>query len=486
MKETLNKYLEKRTKKSMSNAVYEGTASSTSSSIVDSYTVPFLMSVGASNFQIGILSSMKNFASMCSQVPGSMLVERFNRKNIFIFSVIVSQLLWLFIIFTAFFFTQNIIVPILVLISGSVFFQTIRNPSWTSLLGDITPQDQRGRYFSKRNAIMGAAGLISTLVAGFLLSTYGFLVIFMISVFAGLCTIVFFIRIHEPYIKKPYFYKKIYAFDAKEYVRFLKADKNFSFFTLYSSFSNFAVDFVVPFIAVYIIRDIGASYELFALSIALGALSRILSQKYWGILADRFGNRRIMYISGFIMCFVPFFYAFSSNIYHIIAIKIYDGFVWAGLDLVKFNYLLSITPSDKRPKYVANYNILTILGSVIGAAVGGIFVIFVENTTLMIFYGLQIMFLVSFLLRLGSTFMLKFVKDIEKYYEDVPVRYIMMHPISTGLEKGMNFVTSFTTRYPYSLGEMKERLKDEYKKRKYLAKLGKRSKDFYEPESPIK
>lgn len=471
-------------KKSLDNAIYEGAANSASTSITDSYTTPFLLSLGASNFQIGMLNSVKDLANIFSQVPGPTLTERFNRKKIFIFSVITSKLLWLPVIIIPFLLTSNIIFLLMAIIAASVFFQTIRNPAWTSLIGDIVPHNIRGRYFSKRNTITGACGLGATLLAGLALNTYGFSIIFAISILLGMLSILFFMRIREPHMKTPYFYKRTYSFSFREYIRFFKSDKKFSSFTLYVGFLNFAVDFVAPFIAVYILKNLAVSYELFAASIALGALSRIVSQRYWGYLADRFGNRRIMYIGCILASFIPFFYAFSSNIYHIFFIKIYDGFAWAGFDLAKFNYLLAITPSEKRPTYVANYNIFIILGSVIGAATGAFFVEHISEKTLLIFYDLQIAFLLSFVLRLSSLALLRFVKDVEKK-EDVPVHYVMLHPISTGIERGMTAITTFTTRYPTSIKNLKEYLEDGYKRKKYLWKVGRKAKSYYEPEPEI-
>jgi len=155
--------------------------------------------------------------------------------------------------------------------------------------------------------------------------------------------------------------------------------------------------------------------------------------------------------------------------------------VWAGHDLVKFNHLLMVTPSQKRPVYVARYNMITILGSVLGAAIGGVFAFGIESSTLLIFQGLQIIFLGSFILRALSFIILKYVKDVEKREDIVPVRYIMLYPISSSLEKGMNAMTTFTSRYPYRLKKLKILL-DKSQKSKYVY-VGRGKKSFHVPKS---
>ncbi|MHB1512437.1 MAG: hypothetical protein ACYCTF_13450 [Acidiferrobacter sp.] len=43
------------------------------------------------------------------------------------------------------------------------------NPLWHSLMGDLVPEDMRGRYFAQRSRLMNVANFVALVCAGLLL-----------------------------------------------------------------------------------------------------------------------------------------------------------------------------------------------------------------------------------------------------------------------------------------------------------------------------
>jgi MFS family permease/SepF-like predicted cell division protein (DUF552 family) len=446
---------EKKEKRNLSrdlnNSIAEGAFTNSSASIVSSYSIPFALAMGASNAQIGILNSVQSLGSMLSQFPGARLTRSMTRKKLWTLSAATSRLLLVPLIFIGIFFANSLGVWLLVATIGLYsFFSSMRTPAWSSLMGDLVPPEKRGKYFGKRNMVIGTAGMVATLAAGAAVYYSGFPLIFAVAVILSIFSVFFFMKIREPDFRQERVYHYRFRIDIRNLFYNIKLHRNFAVFTGYMTLVNFAVNIAAPFIAVYMLRNLDIGYVWFAVVVTTGALAQILSMRYWGSRCDRYGCRKIMVVSGFLMCFVPLGYMLASSVPHLILLKIYDGFVWGAFDLAVFNYMLGSSPSEKRPAFVANYNLLAGLGMVLGAFLGAFLAQGMETSVFLAFYGLQAVFLISFLLRLCTVPMLRFVPEIEtKETKRLPVKYVFWESVATGPARGIesSFIHAF--RYPY-------------------------------------
>jgi len=154
-------------------------------------------------------------------------------------------------------------------------------------------------------------------------------------------------------------------------------------------------------------------------------------------MANRYSNRAVLIVTGILISFVPFGYMLSSNIYEILIVRIFDGFAWAGFDLILFNYLIGITPSEGRPSYVANHTLISGVGSITAALAGGWLAMGFAGSTFLIFSGLQILFLLSFVLRLGTiTFLFK-IKDVDVKSPDFSLSFILWRMVAVEPVRGI-------------------------------------------------
>lgn len=452
---------------SLKNSVAEGVFNSASSSIQSSYTTPLALALGATNAEIGILNSLQNLASTVSHVPGAMLTKYFSRKSIWLVSQILSRILiWIPILLLPLLSIDNRVWILIILLALSNFFLFIRSPAWSSLMGDLVPMNIRGRYFGRRNMLVGISGVLAILASGFLLACWGFPVIFILSIILAVAAIFFFMRMYEPPMKHIFHYTYRFSFDPKGWYNAMRINREFVIFTSYLTFMNFAIDVAAPFYAVYMLKNLNIGYEWFAIAVVIGALARAATQQYWGKLNDRFGSRKILIIGGFLGCFVPFGWMLVSNVWHVLIIKIYDGVVFAGFDLVVFNYLLEVAPAKSRPKYVAAHNFFTGFGTVFGALMGALLAMVLEGASFFLLAGLQLVFLASFILRLSCLSFLFVIKNIEvKQNELVPVRYVFWQAIAVEPARGIKHAVAFTFRYPSHVEkDIRDRIKNfEYK-----------------------
>jgi predicted MFS family arabinose efflux permease len=135
---------------------------------------------------------------------------------------------------------------------------------------------------------------------------------------------------------------------------------------------NFSLNVAGPFFNVYVIQGLNGDAGSVGLLSVVSALSGLPGQRLFGILADRWGPRRVQLLTGLIIPLLPVAWVFVRSPWHVIPINIVAGFVWAGYTLASFNLLLTIVPEDQRPRYTALYQIVVLASLAAGAAVGGI------------------------------------------------------------------------------------------------------------------
>jgi len=177
-------------------------------------------------------------------------------------------------------------------------------------------------------------------------------------------------------------------------------------------------------------------YEWYGVVIATEILAKILTQRYWGILSDKLGDRSVMGLCNIMIVFYPFIFLFVREPFHLILIAIFSGVAWSGFDLTAFNYLLDVTPSEERHFYIAEYKVATGFAVFLGPLIGGFVSQYFSSTSFIWFSGLQIIFLISFILRgIVTAYGLPRLKEVRAKkvlpVTDVFLKAFALYPIRT-------------------------------------------------------
>jgi len=388
----------KQVAKALKNSIKDGAAYSAMDGITSTYSTPFALALGANNAEIGLLSSIPNFFITLSQPFTGKFIEKRSRKIVCQSLSLVQRLIWLPIILMPFFFGKVWLFIVLVTLSSVSL--SFANTAWSSWIGNLVPESIRGRYFGKRNTIQSVFSFSTTLIAGWILgfmnNLFGFSVIFFLAFIFGLFSYFYLTRIPEASYKSEHESKSLSVLDI---LRDFRKYSNFYPFTLHMSLFSFAVNIASPFFTVYMLSIMHIGYEWYAIVVATELLIRIFLHRYWGKLSDRFGDRTIMTLCNILIVFYPFFFLFVTNPFQLILISIFSGIVWSGFDLTTFNYLLDVTPPEKRPSYIANYKFIVGISLFLGPLIGGLLSQCFVNMTILWLSGLQIIFLLSFILR---------------------------------------------------------------------------------------
>lgn len=422
-------------KKSLSYSVKDGIAWSVNSGLGSSYIAPYALALNANNTQIGLLTSVPNLVASLSQLETPKLMEKTSRKRMVTNCVLVQALTWLPISLIAFLFlfskVDGLIAPMLVILFYTIYLLmgSFVSPAWSSWMGDLVLKKERGKFFGRRNTIVGIAGLSAMLFGALFLDIFkqsevlfGFVTLFLIAMVARLVSRYFLTKQYEPKFK----YEHEYYFSFSSFVRKMK-DNNFGRFTIYVTLMTLAVNLAAPFFTVYMLQapplGLGFSYLIFVAITLSASVSTVLFMPLWGKFSDKYGNLRSLRICGLFIPIVPILWLYSTNPVYLIIAEGISGFFWAGFNLASTNYIYDAVSKQRRGICFAYFGALNGIGIFVGATLGGLFATYI-NVGFM--STLLFLFLISGVLRLAvSVIMLPKLKEVRKVEPSRPLWYFM-------------------------------------------------------------
>lgn len=321
------------------------------------YVIPFAIVLGATNLQIGILNALPQLFGSIVHLKAADIVEytksRLKVITLFVFLQSISYLLILTILFVP--YNQRVIWFIILTTISSVF-SSIVGSVWLSLMSDTVEKEKYGEYFAWRGKILGTVNLIASFVAGFFLGFiknkfYGFIILFF---FAGIARIIsgYFISKMDDIPLKVSPEKQFSYF---EFIRRIN-ESNFVKYVLFVSLYNFAVSIATPFFNVYMLKELKMSYFEYTIVTLSSAVSGLFLLPFWGRTADRIGNAKIVKITGLLICSLPILWIFSGNLWYLVLINIFGGYVWAGFNLSVINFIFDVASQEVRTRCVSYFN----------------------------------------------------------------------------------------------------------------------------------
>jgi len=453
----------RKTNKALKNSIKDGAANSVTDGLTGVYTTPYALSLGAGNTEIGFLSSIPKLFTMILQPFIGNYIESKSRKNVTRKLSFISKSSWIPILLIPFLLFNEKIFLLIILLTVSQVAASISSTAWTCWMGDIVPEKIRGRYFGKRNMIISSVSFFTTLIGGWILGLtndiFGFSTIFFLAFLFGMLSVYYLGKIPDVDYKKPSHKGHKISLHSYDFLKNFRRYGNFSNFTIHMALLGFAVNIASPFFVVYMLQNLRIGYEWFAIITAIEILTAILSQRYWGKLSDKIGDRIVMTACNILIVFYPFFWLFARNQYHLMLIGIFSGFAWSGFDLSSFNYLLDVTPPEKRPIYISNYKMLHGISLFLGPLIGGFLAQLFSNSTFLWFSGLQILFFLSFILRgVFSSYSLPRMKEARiKATEVLPIRHIFLKVVAVyparGIVHEMQHIDYCLTCWEREIGE---------------------------------
>lgn len=397
-------------------SIAEGSAQSVAGNLGSSFITPFALLIGANTFQIGVLSSFSGLVSPIGELFGSRMLEKFSRKKIITLEKTLENLFWLFIMGVAYLSWRGLLafyLPyLLILLYAAIIFLTgMGRPAIFSWMGDLVSDEDKGRYFARRNRIVGFAGIVSFFLGGLALDyfkTEG-LAIFGFSLLFGLTII--FRSISRNFIKRmfnPDFrVKKGYYFT---FTSFVKRYDNFGKFAFYQAVFYFSVMLSSPFFAVYMLDDLGFNYITFTLVAMSSTIFYLIFSPLAGKFSDKYGNIKLLYVAGMLFPLVPVLWIFLETPMALFFIPgIVSGIANAAFAIGVTNFTYECVTPQKRGLCVAYTSTLVGIGIFFGGLIGGFMIQYLPITFMK---PILFVFAISALLMImASLFFLPQIRD---------------------------------------------------------------------------
>jgi len=335
----------------------------------------YILSLGAMEYQIGLMSSLSNLTSAILLFAGAILAEKIGRhKEISLFcGGIFGRLTVLLLVFVPIFFKGASLIWIAIILSVlRDGFGNLGYPSWMSVVNETVPIEGRGRFFGSRSFVMTLTGMIGVLLAGKVITLFvaetGYQIALGFAFVVGMASTFSFAHIKNQRHPRKTF--RISSVTPKAALTLLKNQPQFLALMLTAGLWNFSINVSGPFFNVHMVKDLGFSTTAVAVTNVMTALSGLVVLNCIGQLSDRLGPRKLQLLNMFLIPLLPLAWIFASQPWHVALINAVGGAFWAIYNLTSFNLLLNTIPENQVPRYSAIYQIMVTLSMAFGALVG--------------------------------------------------------------------------------------------------------------------
>lgn len=355
---------------------YDGLFSAFSDNIVLTYLNLYILALGGTPAQIGLMTSLSSLASALVLLPAAIYVEKYgHRKQLTVISGgIGARAVLLLMAIMPFFIQGPLLIGVAItLVVGRNIGAYVGYPGWMAMTGDMVPIQGRGRYFANRNVAMVIASILITYTAGEIItrfaSPYGYQIAMGLAFLLGAVSTYSFAQIKDPRGDGPI--DSGARFNLRSLLKDLVEDRNILRYNLLMAGWNFSLNIAGPFFSLYWVEDLHATGTEVAIITIASSVSSLLASRRIGILNDRWGPRKLQMISGLIIPIVPWAWIFTTNAWQGVPINLLGGALWAAYSLAALNYLLQMAPPEKMARHAALNQVIVTAALAVGAAVGG-------------------------------------------------------------------------------------------------------------------
>ena len=342
---------------------------------------------GANDLWIGIITSVPSLAGALQILTAYLADTAPSQKRLVIRYAFYSRLPFVAIAFLPF---LGDAAPRLQLFAGLLILSAVlgsfAGPAFLAWLSALVPPDYRGRYFGRRNMILGLVSAASALPPAIFLDQavkyQRFSEALAFAVLYGLGALFLFLslwalrKMPEP-PRTPAERKGLRGFWA--FYREPFRTPNFRALLGFNTFLVFGQMFAGQFFTVYMLEQIRMPYLMVQVAGLIAALFSSLAMPLWGYLADKFGNKPLLVLSMWGVVFLPYLWFLTDpdrylwSVGVILFIQVLAGTLWAGVGLTQFNLNVAVAPSEQRAIYMGALSaIVSLMGGLAAFASGAL------------------------------------------------------------------------------------------------------------------
>ncbi len=348
---------------------------------IDPFLPVFLTRLGATTFQVGMITSMPAVAGLLLTIPASQFLMnspkildwyRFPRLAFGVAYFLVAIIPFIF-------HAQKISVLVILAVLGIATFPTVIFMITFSLVMNAVA-GPRGRYelMARRLTIIVLTSAVCMAFAGWFLEQIPFplnyqYLFLLLSVIGGTAVFYFASRIKLPDTAKPRTRKVPVLETLRAYKKILKGNPTFSSFVWIRFVFILGLSTAIPLIPIYYVRVAQASDAWIGAINTVQLIIMVFGYTYWMRMArGSMPNHTILLWTTLILGLYPALIASTHQLFLILLIAAVAYFFQAGLDLVFFDELMRLVPQEESIQYVSLAQSIQYIGLIGGPILGSI------------------------------------------------------------------------------------------------------------------
>ena len=347
--------------------------------MVASFAGLFIKRLNASDNLVSMLNSLPAFFSVVAIIIGTRFASNCkNKKKIASLLFLTARSFYLLMAFITLINEKYRALFFVFLYSSLNFPGSIANFMWQSFFADTFKPSDRGKYLSIRNTLSTAAGTITTLSAGIILSKYAkgenflryYQIAFVTAFIFGILEVIT-LYLHKE--NKNNSFTEVSTGDNPLSFKFLKTmlkQKKYVYFMIGVIAFHFSWQMGWPLFLTYEV-DVLHTNELWSgIITTINGIFMAIGYTYWRKFTEKNGNTLGLALGAVGMAFNPILYIFARNMRHVAYFTGIIGFSQSAVLLMLLNILYEISPRENRTTYIAFYNLATNLTLIVAPWVG--------------------------------------------------------------------------------------------------------------------
>jgi MFS family permease len=316
--------------------------------------------------QVGVLFGLFSFSSVVGSVVGGALADRFGRKGMLLFGLVMSALSSLLM------GVVGTIELFFLVTLGVGLLANAGNPARQAMVADVLPEDKRAQGFGILRVVANLSVTIGPLIGG-LLASRSFMLLFICDAVASLITAgIAYVALEETRPAGPEEKPQETMVQAFGGYLDVARDAAFLWFLVSSALMVLVYMQMNTTLAVYLRDSHGVTAQYFGYILSLNAAMVVLFQFPITRLVSRFRPLLVMAVGTVL-------YALGFGMYGVVSI--YPLFLLAMVIITVGEMLVSpvgqaivaqLAPEDKRGRYLATYGFSWVIPTAIGPLLAGV------------------------------------------------------------------------------------------------------------------
>jgi len=330
------------------------------------FAVKFLERLGGNELHISLYNSLPGLMAVLALIPGSIFIARFVRKKRVTTVFFVVARLFLVLLALIPFFNAELRPLLFVILSAVMNFpDAVSQCAFQSFLGENFEGSLRAKAISLRTKFGQIVIMIITVTTGLIIRFAPQNESQTLIAYQLFFATAFVVSIFE-IIKFTHFKERSKAAEAAEtdnsekpsfkVLRGVLKDKKFKRFLVLTISFYVTWQIAWPIVGAYQVIHLKADEVWLAVFAMVSGVFLYLGASFWGRRIIKQGNDKMILFGVFGAALNVFLYGLAQNLWLMIFVSAYNGFMGSVLNITLLNGLLEATPDKNRVLYIATYN----------------------------------------------------------------------------------------------------------------------------------